>query len=293
MKSAVIIGGGPAGCQCALWLNLLGHESIIIEASNRLGGALIYGNDLDAGVVGMMNLTSHGIADQMHQHILSKQIPVLFETEVESIEKTSSFFTVKTKTQIIQSHTIVIATGTRFSDGGFPEKGEIIIGHGFAYSSFDFNDKKVAILGGGTNALMSYVSAMKRGAASCHVYARTIKANRNRIAKVDPSDLRKGPYLVDADQMLVGSEKYDVIVVMYGYTPNFPKALDNWKKEIVRENQSIITDEFCQTPVSGIFSIGDVTKRAYPCLATAVADGTIAAKAIQKVVESRMFMDES
>ncbi len=293
MKSAVIIGGGPAGCQCALWLDLLGHKTLIIESSKRLGGGLAYGEGHGSGVVGMMGLSSVGIADQMQQHILSKPIPILFETKIKSVEKKDSIFTIKTENQQVQAQAIVIATGTRFSDGNFPKKEGIIIGPGFAFSNFDFAGKKVAILGGGTYAFMSYVSVIKKGADRCHLYARTIKADRNRVVKVSPSDLKLGPYNVNPDQMGVGSEHYDVIVVMYGFTPNFPKELEFWKGEITRENQSIITDQFCQTPIEGIFAIGDVTQRAYPCIATAVADGAIAAKAIQKMVESKMCIEES
>ena len=36
MKAAVIIGGGPAGCQCALWLHMLGYDVLIVEKSKQL-----------------------------------------------------------------------------------------------------------------------------------------------------------------------------------------------------------------------------------------------------------------
>ena len=38
MRQAIIIGGGPAGASCALWLKKLGHEPLLLEAGDRLGG---------------------------------------------------------------------------------------------------------------------------------------------------------------------------------------------------------------------------------------------------------------
>ncbi|MFM8314948.1 MAG: NAD(P)-binding protein, partial [Deltaproteobacteria bacterium] len=35
---ALIVGGGPAGCSCALWLKHLGLKPLLIERSHRLGG---------------------------------------------------------------------------------------------------------------------------------------------------------------------------------------------------------------------------------------------------------------
>ena len=42
MHDAVIVGGGPAGASCALWLARLGLSPLLVEASARLGGL---GND--------------------------------------------------------------------------------------------------------------------------------------------------------------------------------------------------------------------------------------------------------
>lgn len=34
----IIIGGGPAGTKCALWINNLGYKVAIIEKQSKLGG---------------------------------------------------------------------------------------------------------------------------------------------------------------------------------------------------------------------------------------------------------------
>jgi thioredoxin reductase (NADPH) len=285
MKSALIIGGGPAGCECALWLQLLSHEVVIVEKSNRLGGQLAYDEREGTGVIGMMNQSSLDIANNMQKHIELKNIPVLFESSVNQVEKMSDHFIITVGKKKILSRTLVIATGTKSIDGGFQEGERIIIGPGFAFSRFDFKGKRVAILGGGTYAFMSYVSAMKRGAVACHIYARTIKADKNRIARVDPKDIRVGAYNVDSAELSVGGQAYDVLVVMYGFKPNFPEELNSIKSQIVRPDLSIITDHNKETPIPGIYSVGDITRQVYPCIATAMSDGVIAAKVIQKYIE--------
>jgi thioredoxin reductase (NADPH) len=53
---AVVIGGGPAGASCALWLKLLGFSPTIIEERSRLGGLQNdspYQNDWITPLVGL------------------------------------------------------------------------------------------------------------------------------------------------------------------------------------------------------------------------------------------------
>ena len=42
-RSVAVIGGGPAGLSCAYFLRRLGHQPVIFEKRNRLGGMLRYG----------------------------------------------------------------------------------------------------------------------------------------------------------------------------------------------------------------------------------------------------------
>ena len=46
-KKVVIIGGGPGGCECGIVLAKRGHEVVLLEASDALGGALKFEHMMD------------------------------------------------------------------------------------------------------------------------------------------------------------------------------------------------------------------------------------------------------
>lgn len=61
-------------------------------------------------------------------------------------------------------------------------------------------------------------------------------------------------------------------------------AEDAWVQAVHHEGV-VITDNHCQTNIEGIFAIGEIAQRMHPCTATSMADGVVAAKAIQRSLE--------
>lgn len=62
---AVVIGGGPAGSSCALWLKGLGYEPLLIEARERLGGLQAESPYRNAWIVALPEATGFGVADNI------------------------------------------------------------------------------------------------------------------------------------------------------------------------------------------------------------------------------------
>ena len=75
------------------------------------------------------------------------------------------------------------------------------------------------------------------------------------------------------------------MIVCYGWQAALPELsfeLD------VTEAGYVRVDADMQTSQTGVFAIGDVNERPYPCVATAMSDGVYAANVIQSVLhESR------
>lgn len=113
LKTAVIIGGGPAGCQCALWLQMLGYETIIVEQTNILGGLQCQSPYLNNWLVGTIDLQGHEIAKNIQNHIEKMKIPVIYNSTLRSIKKIADKFEVKIGNKIISTFAVVIATGVR------------------------------------------------------------------------------------------------------------------------------------------------------------------------------------
>lgn len=289
MKSAVIIGGGPAGCQCALWLHMLGHDVVLIEQTHRLGGLQAMSPYPNNWVVGMLDLTGQEFACHIQRHIERLHIPVLFDCTVTEVANLSAGFSLRVNAEVIESHHIVIATGVSARREHFSASDTMLIGPGQHVYEYDFANKRVAILGGGDNAAENYAFIMRKKPHACHIYARTIRARKNLWKAVRPEDVYSSPAEIDEHTMMITHQntqrKYDVMVVMYGWQANFPAALLAQKTNLLNDHGFILTDAQCRTPVANMYAIGEVTNRTYPCVTTAMADGVIAAKAIQEEVE--------
>jgi len=76
-KKVMVIGGGPAGLECAVQAAQRGHEVTVFERTNRLGGQLIYAAEEPSGGNAFMQLV------QYYQAVLARLgVQVEMETEV-------------------------------------------------------------------------------------------------------------------------------------------------------------------------------------------------------------------
>lgn len=206
-KSALIIGGGPAGCQCALWLHMLGLKPIIVEQSDKLGGlqALVpYKNNW---IVGLVNTTGRELAQQIQQHIEQLEIPVLFNSTISKISDIDNGYSVSVGQNRVEVSYIVLATGVK----QLPQQ----------------SDK---------NSELHYDVANKG------------------FSRVE-------------------------------WEANIPEAFTAIKNKLLDERGFVITDKQCLTPVPNIYAVGELTDRMHPCVVTSMADGVVAAKAIQEELE--------
>jgi len=288
-KSAIIIGGGPAGCQCALWLKMLGHNAVIIEQSAQLGAQkMVSKSYINNWLVGTIGLNGPALAANIHAHIMQMEIPVLFNTTVSSL-KINNGIEVMVKNDRIEAPYLVIATGVKPSTGVFFSSEHVLIGPGNRTSTYPFKGKRVAILGGGDNAAANYVSIKEKKARVVHVYARTVKACAHLWNQVSSPDSFVGSYTADQNSMRIEHERriqqYDVFIVLYGWQANIPVALESLKQQLLNDKLLIEIDHEHRTQIPHVFAAGDATTSLYPCVATAMANGVIVAKVIQQQLD--------
>lgn len=202
--TAAIIGGGPAGSQCALWLKMMGLNPIIIEAADHLGGLQSFSPYQNQWVAGLMNVSGREFAQRIHAHILSKEIDVMFNAEVSTCVQAAHGFVLKADDQELLVKFIVLATGAIHHDGST------------TFSEDTFATQQIS-----------------------------------------------------ADN---------------GWHANLPSAFHQFQNKILNQDGFIITNANCETPVTGLFAIGEAANRMHPCVVTSMADGVVAAKAIQSLV---------
>jgi thioredoxin reductase (NADPH) len=280
----IVVGSGPAGASCALWLKMLGYHPCIIEESSALGGLQAASPYINSWIATSMGKTGLELAQEFRRNVLSNDVDCFFGQCVQKIERIGGGFRVETDSGMsVAARTVVVATGVRSVTGGFSASENIIIGPGKRLASQDFTGARVAILGGGDSAFENYLTARAAGAAAVTIFARSIRARPELVRHVPSSDVVIGPYLVDETQAQINSKKFDKIVVLYGWEASLPFA--NSLIPIRNTKGFVITDEQRRTKIDGVYAIGEVTQHMHPCCVTSVADGVVAAKSIQRRLE--------
>ncbi len=285
---AVIIGGGPSGSQCGLWLKMLGYNPVILEKSGSLGGLQNQNPYENHWIVCVPGQTGGRIAEAISENIIRHGVAHITSVENLKTEKDGSKqFVVSCDTPfgsyLLSSPKIVIASGVGHKAGGFVPSPAVVIGSGFVIQNYDFSDKKVAILGGGDTAAENYFFIKDKAAKEVKIFARTLRARPQLTDKIPPEDIITGAFEANQQIMQVNNEKFDVFCVMFGWQAAIP--LPDKLCPTLTSNGFIDTDNNCRTSDVNIFAIGECTQRTHPCVTTAMADGVIAAKAIQQDLE--------
>ncbi len=295
---AVIIGAGPAGASCAVWLAHLGFNPIIIDRAPVIGGLSALNPFQDTWNVTAPDLTGEEVSQQMKKSLDSARVPVLLRQAVNGIVPIfdeqghlQHYQVLFGEDKLINGRKVVIASGVKhrrpveMGDAEFPD---ILVGSGRALYQYDFIDKRVAVLGGGDNALENAVYVKGRGAQCVDIYARTLRAQHKWMKLVSSKNIHMGSYEFNPQAMTVNNKTYDAVLVFYGYQPQLAGLED--LHLCYKETGHIETDaQTCETNVSGIYAIGEVANRMHPCVVTSMADGIVAAKAIQNAFEDREF----
>lgn len=285
---AIIIGGGPAGCQCGLWLKMLGYNPIILEKKPKLGGLQNLSPYESHWVVCVPGQIGERVAEAMEENIIRHGVPNIKNVnELKISENDDKTFTAKIYTElsnyVLIAAKIVIATGVANKSGGFVASDKVIIGTGNNIHNCKFLNKKVAILGGGDSALENYSFIKNKGAKLIKLFARTLRARPALVKQVPQEDIIRGEFNANQSSMEVNGDAFDMFCVMYGWKPNVP--LPNQLHIQLTESGFIKVDNNCRTSNENIFAIGECTQRMHPCVTTAMADGVVAAKAMQSDFE--------
>ena len=292
---AIVIGAGPAGASCAVWLAHMGFSPLVIESSGRAGGLSASNPFEDTWNVTAPGLTGEEVAARIKQSLDSARVPVLLNSRVTRIERGDTpdgtgreVFKVFFGADLpLHARFVVIASGVEPRtppDWERDHYDDVLVGPGKHVANYEFALKNVAVLGGGDNAFENALFLKERGAKSVHIYARTLRCQRHWMRFLNESDVTTGTYTFDPETRQVNGRPYDAVVVLYGFRARL-QGMEDLGLDC-NELGYIRTDfQTTQTNLPGIYAIGEVTHRQHPCVVTSMADGVVAAKAIQKELE--------
>lgn len=291
----VIVGGGMAGLSCALECYDIQLDIIVLEMQAEVGGQI---NEIPFHV---RNVAA-GVYDDEHPLplVVERSTAILGDRArrswpVDRIDVGQRW--VESASRRLAADTIVIATGVGLrklpaaADGAFG--GDVTYQLGPDLDRFA--GRPVVVIGGGDNATLDALALAQSESAVTLVHRSERLGSRPDIARPlrdDPRITELGGWELDAvrgeDRLeevvlvrLATGERRSVkasgLVVKVGKAPRTELVRD--QLEIDRSG-AVVVDETLATSRLGVFAAGDVVAGAYWRIATAIGQGSLAARSV-------------
>ncbi len=301
MYDIIVIGAGPAGLTAALYA-LRADKTVLVLEKGTFGGQITYSPQIE-NYPGYAQMSGNEFAEKLIDQVLSQGAEIEMET-VTAVRDNGATKTVVTEEGEHEAKAVIIATGVKHRQIGLPNENELV-GEGISYCAVCdgafFKGQTVAVLGGGNSALQEAV-LLSEGCKKVYVIqnldyftgeARLVE----KLKQKDNVEFIMGTVItaLNGDKSLEslilrkesdGSESnlgVNGLFVAIGLIPNnkiFAEiaGLDEWGY--------IDSDESCLTKTEGVFVAGDCRKKQIRQITTAAADGSVAALAACRYIDS-------
>ncbi len=300
MYDIIIVGGGPAGLTAALYA-CRANKSVLVMEKAAFGGQITYSPKVE-NIPGFVSLTGNEFADKMVEQIMEQGADVE-PCEVFEI-KDGDIKTVITDSGEFQAKAVIIATGAKHRLPGIERETEFI-GNGISFCAVCdgafYEGKEVCVLGGGNSALQE---ALLLSDLCSKVY---VVQNLDRLtgeAKLADKLAEKANVEIITSTViteLLGNDELSGVVIKNDNGDTRTLSVDGLFVAIGLIPQNDIfanvlklnaygyadVDESCKADTQGIFVAGDCRSKRIRQVATACADGAIAALAACDYVEGR------
>lgn len=301
MYDLIVIGGGPAGLTAALYALRAGKSVLVIEKST-FGGQITWSPKVE-NFPTIPSISGAELGDRLTSQVLEQGAELELD-EVTGVELDGNIKRVKTDFGgTFEAKALIIAAGARPRTLGIPGE-EALMGAGVCFCAVCdgafYKGKAVAVNGGGNSALQDalllsdtcskvYIIHRRdkfRGEAKL-VEALRAKANVEFVLNSSVTDLLGQDELngIVVTDNAGNSRQLDVegLFVAIGHAPDngvFSELID------LDDGGYADSDESCTTKTPGVFAAGDCRRKTVRQLTTATADGSCAALAACRYIDS-------
>lgn len=294
MYDIAIVGAGPAGLSAAIYGTRAGKSVVVFEAMTY-GGQIVNTPEIE-NYPGIRQISGFDFATGLYEQATGLGAEVVYE-KVTRIEDNGSYKRVLTESGSYEARSVILATGAKNRPLGLDHEQELI-GAGISYcATCDgafFKGKDVAVVGGGSTALedAAYLCGYCRTVYLVHrrsqfrgeeAVVEKLRQKPNIIFELDSRVIRLNGESrlesIEVEQVQTGEIRtipVDGLFVAIGQMPDNQAFSDLVN---VDDAGYIRAMESCETNVPGIFTAGDCRTKKVRQLATAAADGAVAALA--------------
>ena len=303
MYDLIIVGGGPAGLTAALYARRANKNVLVIE-KDGFGGQIAFSPKVE-NIPGFKTIQGVEFADLLTDQVI-EQGADMENLEVLSVEECGEGYKVVTDDGDFEGLSVIIATGAKHRLLGLPGETDLI-GNGISFCAVCdgafFKDKTVAVIGGGNSALQEALLLSDLVSKLIVVQNLPVLTGEKKLqyqlyakenVEVICSNVVKG-YLTDEAGELNGIEiineetketqalTVDGVFLAVGLVPQNENFTGIIKLD---ERGYADVDESLKGSKKGVFVAGDCRSKRIRQVATAAADGAIAALAACDYVDS-------
>lgn len=300
MYDIIIIGGGPAGLTAALYA-LRANKSVLVIEKATFGGQITYSPKVE-NIPGFLEVTGNEFAEKLTEQVLEQGAEVEMTEVLEIIDGETK--TVRTEDGDFSGKAVVVATGAKHRLLGL-ENEENLIGEGISFCAVCdgafYQDKTVAVIGGGNSALQEaillsdlckkvYVVQNLDFFTGEEKLVKQLEAKEN-VETILGATVKEIVGEAELEAIVINDEKsgeatrldIDGMFVAIGLIPQ-NEIVANLVK--LNDYGYVDADESCVTDAKGIFVAGDCRSKKIRQVATAASDGAIAALAACDYIEN-------
>ena len=301
MYDIIIVGAGPAGLTAAIYARRA-NKTVLLLDKGAFGGQITFSPKVE-NFPGFDSISGSELADKLVEQALGQGAEVEIETVTE-IKNLADKKVVVTEDGEYEAKAVIVACGAKHRHLGL-ENEEKFIGEGISFCAVCdgafFKDKTVALIGGGNSALQEAILLSETSKKVIVVQNLDFLTGEPQLQEIlrkrDNVEIILGTVvdsIKDGDSFSgitvkrvadgVKTElELDGMFVAIGLEPEnepFESVLD------LDERGYIASGEDCLTKTDGIFVAGDCRAKAVRQVTTAAADGTIAAIAACRYIDS-------
>ncbi|MFA5006315.1 MAG: FAD-dependent oxidoreductase [Candidatus Izemoplasmatales bacterium] len=296
----LIVGCGPAGMMAAIYAKRADKDVVVLDRSTP-GGRVLSTYQVD-NYLGFGRVSAEELVAKMVTHLRDLGIEDRYG-KVLSIRQEEQGFRITTDADEYLCDAVIVATGTKSKTLGVTNE-SAFVGKGLSYCAvcdgIFFKDKDVVVIGGGDSALeeSNYLSRIARSVTIVHDLPE-LTAAAGLAARV-----RRNPAIAILTETAVtgfvgarllegvairdrrtGAERVLPAQGAFVYVGNLPETGYLSGTGAVGADGFIAVDRDMKTKVPGLFAAGDVTKKDFRLIATAISDGAIAALSAVKYLD--------
>ncbi len=302
MYDIVIVGAGTAGLSAAIYGVRAGKTVLVLEALTY-GGQIVSSAEVE-NYPGIAHISGFEFATGLYEQAKGLGAEVRF-LDVLSVEKTADHFQVITEDGALECRAVILATGAKNRPLGV-EREAMMVGAGLSYcATCDgafFRDRVTAVVGGGNTALedAQFLSGYCKKVYLIHRrdafrgddwMVRSLQAKENVEFVLDSvvtellgETAIEGVRIRNKKTGEISDLAVDGLFVAIGQMP------ENSRFSPLVELDAggyIQAGEDCETSCEGIFAAGDCRTKTVRQLATAAADGAVAALAACQYINEK------